>query len=268
MTIATNLTTAADVRPYSAPARSASEPAVLCTNVVKRFYRYEHRTRSIREAFVRSVLGRPLHDRRAEFTLRDFSLRVERGEAVALVGGNGSGKSTALRLIAGIYRPSSGTIVTRGRLAAVIELGVGFHPELTGAENVVQYAAALGLSRREVAERFDEIVEFAELDAFIREPVKIYSSGMQARLAFAVAMLSKPPDVLLIDEALSVGDYMFQDKCVARVEDIRAHGGSMVMVSHNPDTILQLCTRALWLEHGSIRMEGPVDEVLDAYLTP
>jgi lipopolysaccharide transport system ATP-binding protein len=248
-------------------ARVAAEPAVLCTDVVKRFYRYEHRTRSIREVFVRGVLGRPLYSRRAEFTLRDFCLRVERGESIALVGGNGSGKSTALRLIAGIYRPSSGRVTTRGRIAAIIELGVGFHPELTGVENVIQYASALGLGRREIAARFDAIVEFAGLDEFIGEPVKIYSSGMVARLAFATATICESADILLIDEALSVGDHAFQERCVARLLDLRAQGGSLIIVSHDADTLRQLCSRAVWLDRGEVRMDGEVNEVLDAYMS-
>src|SRR5690606_12367660 len=158
------------------------------------------------EAFV----GRFRKDRsrpeRAEFTLTGFSLRVNRGESVAFVGRNGSGKSTALRLIAGIYRPTSGRIVTRGRVASIIDLGVGFHPDLTGIENVFQYAAALGLRRRETIARLSDVLEFAELGHFIHEPLRLYSTGMRGRLAFAAAMLCAEPDLLLLDEVLSVGD--------------------------------------------------------------
>ena len=238
--------------------------AVLCRDVVKRFYHYEHRTTSLREFFIRSVLGRPIHVRRASFTLQDFELRVERGDAVALIGDNGSGKSTALRLIAGIYAPTAGVIETRGRLAAVIELGVGFNPELTGAENVALYAAVMGLTRREIAQRSPEIVAFADLGDFIHEPVKYYSSGMQARLAFSVALCVRP-DVLLLDEVLAVGDQGFRARCVERLQDFRRGGGTLIVVSHDVDTVRQLCERAVWLDRGRVRLAGPLDAVAHAY---
>jgi homopolymeric O-antigen transport system ATP-binding protein len=237
---------------------------VLCRGVVKRFYHYEHRTTSLRELFIRGLLRRPIHVRRARFTLSGFDLRVERGEAVALVGANGSGKSTALRLIAGIYLPSEGVIETRGRVTAVIELGIGFHPELTGAENVALYAAVMGLGRRQLAERLPEIVAFAELGDFLDEPVKYYSSGMQARLAFAVA-ISVEPDVLLLDEVLAVGDQSFRRRCLDRLRDFHRQGGTLVVVSHDLDTVRELCSRAVWLEDGRVRAEGAVGEVLAAY---
>jgi len=172
--------------------------AVELRDVSRRFYFYEHRTTSLREWFIRRVLHRPLHIRRAEFSLQDVDLRVEPGEAVALLGANGSGKSTVLRLIAGIYQPSSGSIEHHGRIGAVIELGAGFHPELTGAENIALYAAVLGLNRRELAERYDEIVEFAALQDFLDTPLKYFSSGMEARLAFSVAVCLEPA-ILLLD---------------------------------------------------------------------
>ncbi len=239
-------------------------PAVRCHGVVKRFHRYEHRTTSLREVFIRSVLRRPIHTRRAEFLLQGFDLRVEAGESVALVGPNGSGKSTALRLIAGIYEPTEGWIETRGRLAAVIELGVGFNPELTGAENVALYAAVMGLSRRETVRRYPEIVRFADIGAFIEEPVKYYSSGMQARLAFAVAVCVEP-DVLLVDEVLAVGDQSFQERCRDRLQTFRAAGRTLLVVSHDLHSLRRLCSRAVWLEHGRVRMDGPIDDVLTAY---
>ncbi len=210
-------------------------PAVLCRGVAKRFYHYEHRTRSLREVFIRSVLRRPIHVRRAAFSLTGLDLAVGPGEAVALIGSNGSGKSTALRLIAGIYTPTEGLIETRGRVTAVIELGAGFQPELTGAENVRLYGAVLGLTRRELAARYPDILAFADLGDFIYEPVKYYSSGMQARLAFAVAVCVHP-DVLLLDEVLSVGDHAFRHKCLDRLRELRAEGGAMVIVSHDLET--------------------------------
>jgi homopolymeric O-antigen transport system ATP-binding protein len=251
--------------PASSPRSSerAVEAAVELRGVSKRFYYYDHRTDSLREWFIRRVLQRPLSIRRAEFTLRSLSLRVERGESVALIGSNGSGKSTALRLIAGIYRPSSGTIKTRGRLTAVIELGAGFHPELTGADNVALYAAVLGLGRAELLARYDEIVDFAQMREFMDTPLKYYSSGMEARLAFAVAVCLQP-DVLLLDEVLAVGDQAFRERCLARLRQYHASGGTLILVSHEMDQIRELCSRAVWLEHGVMRMDGEVGAVLAA----
>lgn len=252
--------------PASSPRSSerAVEAAVELRGVSKRFYYYDHRTNSLREWFIRRVLQRPLSIRRAEFTLRSLNLRVERGESVALIGSNGSGKSTALRLIAGIYRPSSGTIKTRGRLTAVIELGAGFHPELTGADNVALYAAVLGLGRTELLARYDEIVDFAQMREFMDTPLKYYSSGMEARLAFAVAVCLQP-DVLLLDEVLAVGDQAFRERCLARLREYHASGGTLILVSHEMDQIRELCSRAVWLEHGVMRMDGEVGAVLAAY---
>jgi ABC-type polysaccharide/polyol phosphate transport system ATPase subunit len=251
--------------PASSPRSSerAVEAAVELRGVSKRFYYYDHRTNSLREWFIRRVLQRPLSIRRAEFTLRSLNLRVERGESVALIGSNGSGKSTALRLIAGIYRPSSGTIKTRGRLTAVIELGAGFHPELTGADNVALYAAVLGLGRTELLARYDEIVDFAQMREFMDTPLKYYSSGMEARLAFAVAVCLQP-DVLLLDEVLAVGDQAFRERCLARLREYHASGGTLILVSHEMDQIRELCSRAVWLEHGVMRMDGNVGAVLAA----
>jgi len=241
------------------------ESAVLCRDVSKQFYLYSHRTTSLREWFIRTALRRPITVRRAEFTLRGFNLRVERGEAVALVGPNGGGKSTVLRLIAGIYTPTSGVITTSGRIAAVIELGAGFNTELTGAENLDLYGAIMGLSRSQLASRYGEIVEFAGIGDFIDLPVKYYSSGMVARLAFSVAVNVRP-DILLMDEVLAVGDQAFQEKCLDRLRAYRSGGCTMVVVSHNAAIVRELCSRAVWLEGGEIRMEGEVGKVLDAYL--
>ena len=252
--------------PASFPKSSdrAVDTAVELRGVSKRFYYYEHRTSSLREWFIRRVLHRPLNIGRAEFTLRRFDLRVARGESVALIGSNGSGKSTALRLIAGIYRPSSGTIRTSGRLTAVIELGAGFHPELTGADNVALYAAVLGLGRRELMARYDDMVEFAQMREFMDTPLKYYSSGMGARLAFSVAVCFQP-DILLLDEVLAVGDQAFRDRCLARLRAYHAGGGTLILVSHEVDQVRELCARAVWLEHGEMRMDGDADQVLTAY---
>lgn len=232
--------------------------------MVKKFYHYEHRTTSLREFFIRSVLRRPVHVRRATFMLDGLDLRIDPGEAVALIGRNGSGKSTALRLIAGIYEPTSGAVTTRGRLTAVIELGVGFNPELTGTENVGLYASVMGLTSRETAERLPDIVAFADIGEFINEPVKYYSSGMRARLAFAIAV-AVTPDILLLDEVLAVGDQQFRQQCMRRLHEFRERGGTLVVVSHDFDSVRELCGRAVWLSDGRVLQDGSVDEVVAAY---
>ena len=238
--------------------------AVECRKVVKEYYIYQHRTTSIREWFIRTLLRRPIHVRQSLFTLTDFDLRVGKGESVALIGTNGSGKSTALRLLAGIYKPTSGSVQTFGRVGAVIELGAGFHMELTGAENIEIYAGLMGLSRMQFALRFQEIVEFAGLWKYIDIPVKYYSSGMQARLAFSVALCVQP-DILLLDEVLAVGDKGFQEKCLNHLRMFHSQGGTMVIASHSFDLVRDLCSRAVWLDEGAIRMDGEVDAVLEAY---
>jgi ABC-type polysaccharide/polyol phosphate transport system ATPase subunit len=242
----------------------AVAPAVELRGVSKRFYFYEHRTNTLREWFIRRVLRRPLHVARAEFTLHEVSFRVDAGESVALIGTNGSGKSTALRLIAGIYQPSGGTIETNGRITAVIELGAGFHPELSGAENIALYASVLGLPRRELAVRFDEIVEFAAIRDVLDTPLKYYSSGMEARLAFSVAVCLRP-EILLLDEVLAVGDQAFRARCLDRLLQYHAEGGTLLLVSHELDQLRELCSRAIWLDRGRMMMDGPIDDVLEAY---
>ena len=181
-----------------------------------------------------------------------------------MVGSNGSGKSTALRLIAGIYEPSTGSVETRGRIGTVIELGAGFHMELTGAENVDLYAAVMGLSRRQLGDHYDKIVEFAAIGDFIDVAVKYYSSGMRARLAFAVAVCVNP-DILLLDEVFAVGDQSFREKCIDRLQEIRTEGRTMVFASHDLELMREMCSRAIWLEHGRIRLQGEVSDVLNAY---
>jgi len=246
-------------------ARSAmAEPAIVCRGVVKHYYYYEHRTTSLRELFRRRVLRRPLHVRQPRFALSGLDLQVGHGEGVVLLGRNGSGKSTVLRLLAGIYQPTAGEIEVRGRVGTVMELGAGFHPELTGTENVHLYAAMLGLGRREVAARYERILDFAGLGDFISMPVKYYSSGMQARLAFAVA-ICVDPDILLLDEVLAVGDQGFRERCMERLRRFREAGGTLVAVSHDPEGIEKLCGRAVWLQAGQVRMEGPTAEVAAAY---
>jgi ABC-type polysaccharide/polyol phosphate transport system ATPase subunit len=232
--------------------------------VVKRFYAYEHRTTTLQELVRRVLLRQPIHVRKAEFHLDAFDLSVASGESVALIGANGSGKSTALRLIAGVYPPTEGVVRTTGRVIAVIELGATFQPELTGMENLHLYAAALGLSRRTVAARVDEMLSFSGVEPYIHVPLKYYSSGMRARLAFTIALYAEP-DILLLDEVLAVGDAAFRAKCTEHLDAFRHAGGTMVTVSHDLASVRRMCSRAVWLERGRVRMAGPTDLVVSAY---
>lgn len=238
--------------------------AIECRGVVKRFYHYEHRTTTLQEFFMRSVMRKPLHVRTPHFHLEGLDLTITRGESVAFIGHNGSGKSTALRLIAGIYPPTEGVVQTVGRLVAVIELGATFQPELTGIENTELYAAALGMTRRQSQARLPEIIDFAGIAEFADVPLKYYSSGMRSRLAFAIAICTSP-DTLLLDEVLAVGDAEFRNRCYDRLTAFRRGGGTLVVVSHDPESVRAMCERGVWLDHGSVRLDGPIDDVLKAY---
>jgi ABC-type polysaccharide/polyol phosphate transport system ATPase subunit len=198
------------------------------------------------------------------YALKNFTFDIASGESVAIVGSNGAGKSTLLSLICGLARPNEGTIEVNGRIAALLELGSGFHPDLTGAENLRLNAALLGFSKRETLALFDSIVDFAGLADVIDEPLRTYSSGMVMRLAFSVAV-NIDPDILVIDEILSVGDQAFQLKCIERIRKFRAAQKTLLFVSHSPGAVLQFCDRALWLDHGELIMQGEADNVLAAY---
>jgi ABC-type polysaccharide/polyol phosphate transport system ATPase subunit len=196
--------------------------------------------------------------------LQNVSFSIEHGESVAIIGHNGAGKSTLLNLVTGVCRPNSGHIAIDGRLAALLELGSGFHPDLTGMENVKVNAALLGLNRQETRERFDEIVDFAGIGDFINEPLRTYSSGMMMRLAFSVAV-NVQPDILVIDEVLGVGDEAFFHKCVDRIKRFRHAGKTLLCVSHGLSTLEQLCDRAICLDHGKVVNDGAIRSVLDEY---
>jgi ABC-type polysaccharide/polyol phosphate transport system ATPase subunit len=198
------------------------------------------------------------------YAVRNVSFQLEDGESLAIVGSNGAGKSTLLSLAAGLAMPDEGSVRVNGRIAALLELGSGFHPDLTGAENLVLNAALLGLSRRKTKELFDGIVEFSGIGEFIDDPLRTYSSGMIMRLAFSVAIQCEP-DILLIDEVLAVGDASFQEKSKEALVRFRQAGKSMLFVSHTPSAVREMCDRALWIDHGSVMMDGNVNDVLDAY---
>jgi len=199
------------------------------------------------------------------WVLRDVSLNVAPGEAVGVIGPNGAGKSTILKLAAQIIAPTMGRVSVSGRVGALLEVGVGFHSDLTGRENVYLSGAIIGLSRQEMAARLDEIIEFSEVGDFIDVPVRHYSSGMLVRLGFAVAT-SVNPDILLVDEVLAVGDWSFRVKCVERIEEMQRRGVSILYVSHNLDEVRRVCARAVWLDEGQIQQEGHPDEVVRAYV--
>ena len=204
-------------------------------------------------------------DKREFWALRDISFEVKRGQAFGIIGPNGAGKSTMLKLLSRIMKPTRGTFNLEGRCSALIELGAGFHPDLTGRENIFLYGAILGMTKREIAARFDDMVDFSGLAEFIDTPVKRYSSGMYTRLGFAVASHVNP-DVLLVDEVLSVGDQAFQNQCVARMKEVIRNGATVLFVSHNLKTISEFCTRCLMLERGRAVMTGPANEVISTYL--
>lgn len=197
--------------------------------------------------------------------LHDVSFAIHKGEAFGIIGRNGSGKSTLLKIISGILKPTSGTLTVNGRIAALIELGAGFHPEITGRENIFINGIMLGLTKREIESRFDSIVEFSGIRPFIDQPVKTYSSGMYVRLGFAVAV-HVDPDVLLIDEVLSVGDEEFSQKCVAKIQEMKFRGVTLVFVTHQLDQVRNLCDRALWLDKGNAIVVGDPVRVVDDYL--
>jgi ABC-2 type transport system ATP-binding protein len=247
---------AAQVR---APRTTAN--AITVRNVSKKFRLYNDRNQSLKATFSRG--------RRARYedfqALDDVSLEIEQGTTYGLIGENGSGKSTLLKCMARILRPEEGSIEVVGKVSALLELGAGFHPELSGRENVYLNAAILGLSGKEVTRKFDEIVEFAGLEQFIDSPVKNYSSGMYVRLGFSVA-INVDPDVLLVDEVLAVGDEQFQRRCNEKFSELRDRGKTIVVVSHGMSAMRTICDRVAWLEHGVLQQVGDAGEVIDSYI--
>jgi lipopolysaccharide transport system ATP-binding protein len=239
---------------------SDDQPAIVFQGVWKSFARHAG------QILLRDRLLQLFHRRHHEkfHALREISFRVDHGESVAVIGHNGAGKSTLLNLTTNLCRADRGRVEVHGRIAALLDLGAGFHHDLTGAENVRTNAALLGLSRRAVRERYDEIVAFAEIGDFINEPLRTYSSGMVMRLAFSVAVCVDP-DILIIDEVLGVGDLAFFSKCQERIQQFRRSGKTILCVSHSVSTLQDLCTRGIWLDHGRLVDDGPLAGVLAAY---
>ena len=218
-------------------------------------------TRSIKEAVVWLAKGRKGDLSEKFHALKNVSLEVATGETVALLGLNGSGKSTLLKHISGVMLPDSGTVRTRGRVAGLIEVGAGFHPDLSGRDNVYLNGAILGMTEQQVNDRFDDIVEFSEIGQFIDTEVKFYSSGMYLRLAFSVAVHTDP-EVFLIDEILAVGDEPFQRKCIDKIQELARNGKTLVVVSHDLDLVSRICARGILLEHGNVLFDGPIHDAV------
>ncbi len=243
----------------------AVEPIIEFRHVSKCFMLDTYRPRSLQETVVQAFQRSRAARAEELWALRDVSFQVARGETVGLIGANGSGKSTVLKLISQIIYPSSGVICVQGRVAALLELGAGFHPDLSGRENIYLNGSILGLNRRYIRRQIDEIIAFAELERFIDMPIRNYSSGMLMRLGFAVATAFQP-DILLIDEVLAVGDQAFQDRCLRRIAEIQRRGATIILVSHDLGSVQRLCRRVVWLEEGCVRADGDTDDVIARYL--
>jgi len=238
-----------------------NDVAIAADGLSKRFLLHRERRTGLKERFVR---GKPA-EAQEFWALRDASFVVPKGTTFGLIGQNGSGKSTTLKVLAGIYRPTSGTVEVNGRVSALLELGAGFHGELTGRENIRLNGAILGLSNRQITAAMDSIIDFAGIGHFIDEPVKVYSSGMFVRLGFAVA-ISLDPEILIVDEVIAVGDEEFQRKCFDYLYDLRQRGRTIVLVTHSLGLVRDLCDQAAWLEGGTVRQLGSAREVADAYV--
>lgn len=234
---------------------------IIVENVCKSFNVYQDKASTIKEKLLFFSRNR----KEKIEVLKNINLKIKQGETVGLIGVNGSGKSTLLKLMTKIIYPDSGTITTNGKLTSLLELGAGFHPDFSGRENIYFNASIFGLTRKEIDARLNDIIEFSELGEFIDNPVRTYSSGMYMRLAFSVA-INVDAEILLIDEILSVGDQHFQEKCYNKMTELKEQGKTMVFVTHSLDVVKKLCTRAVWLYNGEIRMDGDTEQVVDEYV--
>jgi len=242
---------------------SALAPAIELAAVGKCYYLHKHHVFIVKEAVNRLFRRQSDHD---EFwALREINLSIGTGESVAIVGRNGAGKSTLLGLVAGTIYPTCGSVTVSGRVGALLELGAGFHPDLTGKENIYLNASLLGLQKTQVDERFDRIVAFSGLEEFIDVPLRTYSSGMKVRLGFSVAVHTDP-EILMLDEVFAVGDQEFQHKCLDKMKEFRLQRKTMLFVGHNLESLQGLCERAVWLEHGLVIADGPFDDILGRYV--
>lgn len=237
------------------------ECSIIVDHVYKTFEVYMDKANSIKE----KMLFWKRNRKEKREVLKDINLKINKGEAVALVGVNGSGKSTLLKLMTKIIYPTKGKITTNGKLTSLLELGAGFHPDFSGRENIYFNASIFGLTKKEIDERLDQIIEFSELKNYIDNPVRTYSSGMFMRLAFSVA-INVDAEILLVDEILSVGDQHFQDKCLNKMKELKKEGKTMVFVTHSLNAARELCDRAVWINKGVVQMDGETNKVIDEYI--
>lgn len=235
--------------------------AIEVQDVYKTFNVYLDKANSLKEKML--FWNRNKKEKRE--VLKDINLTIKNGEAVALIGVNGSGKSTLLKLMTKIIYPNKGEIITNGKLTSLLELGAGFHPDFSGRENIYFNASIFGLTRKEIDKRIDQIIEFSELGSYIDNPVRTYSSGMYMRLAFAVA-INVDAEILLVDEILAVGDQHFQEKCIAKMKELKEQGKTMVFVTHSMQTVKEFCSRAVWLCDGVVKMDDTPDRVIEEYI--
>jgi lipopolysaccharide transport system ATP-binding protein len=240
------------------------EPIIVFDHVYKSYLLYKHITGGIKEILLH--LPRVLHSiKNARYeALQDMSFAVNRGETFGIIGRNGAGKSTILGLIAGVLRPSRGSVMVKGKVSALLELGAGFHPELTGRENIMLNGIILGLTKAEVLKKLDEIIEFSGLGEFIEQPIRVYSSGMLARLGFSV-VAHLDPDILLIDEILAVGDLEFQKKCIDKMMSFKKSGVTIIFVSHSLEDVKRICDRVAWIDNHTSKIIGNTDDIVFGY---
>lgn len=242
-----------------------SDIAISFQNVTKTYPLYHHLTGGVKNLLFHPVKGFKLLKSTKFLALKDISFEVKKGETFGIIGKNGAGKSTILGLIAGVLKPNKGKIVVNGRVSPLLELGAGFHPELTGRENIVLKGVLLGLTRKEIMQKMDEIIEFSELQDFIDQPIRVYSSGMLARLGFSV-IASLNPQIILIDEILAVGDETFQKKCLDRMLSFKKNGVTILFVSHSMEKINFICDRVMWLKNQLINAIGNTDAIISKYM--
>lgn len=237
-------------------------PVIEVKNIRMVFNLMEERVDTLKEYVMRLIKGQLFYN---EFiSLDDVSFTVDKGDILGIVGFNGAGKSTMLKILAGVLKPTEGTISVKGTIAPLIEVGAGFDPELTARENIYLNGAILGYSRKFLDAHFDQIIGFAELENFVNVPIKNFSSGMYARLGFAIAT-AVDPDILIVDEVLSVGDYKFKEKCTKRIKEMIDQGTTIIIVSHEIDLIEEVCNKVLWLDHGKVKGIGNTDKICEAY---
>lgn len=240
--------------------------AIEFKNVTKRYPLYHHIGSGIKELIFNPKRAWSMLKGRNFLAIENISFTISKGESVALIGRNGAGKSTSLGLVAGVLKPSSGTVHVHGRVASMLELGGGFHPELTGRENIKLNATLLGLRQGDIKKKIDSIIEFSELGMFIDEPIRVYSSGMLAKLGFSV-ITQVEPEILIIDEILAVGDIAFQEKCIKTINEFKRNGTTILFVSHSMTDVKKVCERVIWIENHRLKMNGEADVVTSEFIT-